>query len=280
MNYIEIMNSRSSVRSFSKDAIEPELKTKISNIISKKRLGPFGSVHQFKLIDTTDKNIEELGRMSSYGLIRGASLYFAGYCDPDDNSVMDYGYCFHEALIELTAIKLGTCWLGGTFNRSFTAKSLSLPEGKIIPATSPVGRSLEKKYLTDRLARSFAGSDKRKQPESLFFSFSEEAGTISLDTSRIGKQQQLVLSSVRTAPSASNKQPWRLVVIDNKIHLYWDFDKKYNQSIKDFNIQALDMGIAMYHIKCAASEISLSGDFSFTDPSLGGIKWRYVASFG
>ena len=230
------------------------------------------------LIDTKGKDSEELGRMTSYGVIKGAGLYFGGYCEPDDRSVIDYGYCFHEALLELTALGLGTCWLGGTFGRGFIAGALSMPEGMVIPAISPVGISLEKRVITDRLLRFIAKSAKRKPHEELFFGYSETDGTSKLDLNDELPALGTVLEAVRSAPSASNKQPWRIIYYNDMIHLYWDFDKRYNGSFKSFNIQALDMGIALCHIQKAAEELNIVGEFSFTDPLLNAVPWKYVAS--
>ncbi len=278
MSYIHIMNKRTSVRSFSSEDLNAELREKISAIVSKVRKGPFGSSHVLSLIDTKDKHIEELGKMTSYGVIKGASLYFGGYSDPDDESIIDFGYCFQEALLELTDLDLGTCWLGGTFGRGFIAKALSLPEGKVIPAISPVGISLEKRVFTDKLVRFIAKSAKRKSHEQLFFSHSEEEGAAPLDMAAAEEPLTTVLETVRLAPSASNRQPWRIIVQKGFIHLYWNFDEKYNGAMKSFNIQALDMGIALCHIHKSSEELKPGGDFTFTDPLLDKVSWRYVAS--
>jgi len=250
---------------------------KISAIVSKERKGPFGSSHTLSLIDTKDKNLEELGKMTSYGVIKGASLYFGGYSAPDDESIIDYGYCFQEALLELTALKLGTCWLGGTFGRGFFAKALSLPEERVIPAISPIGFSLDKRVFADKLVRFLAKSSKRKSPDQLFFSHSTAERLTSFNTDKAGDQLITVLNALRSAPSASNKQPWRLIIGNGFMHLYWDFDTKYNGAMKSFNIQALDMGIALFHIIKSAEEVKLNKSLTFSDPLLNNVPWKYVA---
>ena len=272
------MNSRVSVRSYAIKGIDADTMKRIESVMSKSRKGPFGGNINLKLIDTTGKDLESLGKMTSYGLVKGASLYFGGYCPSDDKSVIDYGYCFQEVLLELTAMGLGTCWLGGTFNRSFIAKALALPDGMIIPAVSPVGYALKKRYFTDRMARIIAKSNRRRTPDKLFFSISESKQILSLDLKTTDEKITEVLNSVRFAPSASNKQPWRLIYSNGAIDLYWDFDHRYNSTLKQFNIQALDMGIALYHISRTAKELGLEGSFSFNNPGLD-TGWKYVASW-
>ena len=279
MNYIDTIKSRSSIRTYSNTPITPELRGKINSIISVKRKGPFGSEHQFALIDTSDEDLAELGKLTTYGLIRGAKLFFGGFCEPDDKTVIDYGYCFQDALIKLTALELGTCWLGGTINRGSIAKALSVPQRLIIPAVSPVGKGKAKRHMGDRLARKMIKAAGRKPPETLFFTHSTTGGITPLNMNEISNTIAQVLNSVHIAPSASNKQPWRLIIDGDIIHLFWDFDEEYNRTIETFNIQALDMGIALYHIKRSAEELGWKGDFSFQALEIKGVNWRYIASW-
>lgn len=272
------MNNRTSVRSFSKDVLPADLLEKIKTTIIKERKGPFGSKPNLYLIDINDKNLEDMGKMTSYGVVKGAHLYFGGYSDPDDKSIIDFGFCFQEVLLELTALGLGTCWLGGTFGRGFIAKALSLPEGKVIPAISPVGISLRKRTTTDKLVRMIAKSSKRKPFEQLFFSHSNEEGLIPLILGEEKKVIAEILEAVRIAPSASNKQPWRVIVKEGFIHLYWDIDEKYNSSIKSFKIQALDMGIALCHLMKSSEELNINRSISEKDPLLENVSWKYIAS--
>lgn len=279
MSNIKIIGKRISIRSFSADPLAKDIRDEILRIVNKKRTGLFGTNHQLSLIDIKDKNTETLGKMTSYGFIKGASLFFGGYSDPDDRAVIDYGYCFQEALLELTVLGLGTCWLGGTFGRGFVAKALNLPGGKVIPAISPIGRSLPKPVVTDRLVRLVARSSNRKATGKLFFSFDEQKGLEPLIMENLSTQERTVLGAIRLAPSASNRQPWRIILHDGLFHLYWDFNERYNSMIKSFNIQALDMGIALCHIVMASEELQLGVRFRFDEPNLPKVPWRHVAGW-
>ena len=83
---------------------------------------------------------------------------------------------------------------------------------------------------------------------------------------------------LRIAPSASNKQPWRIVVENETLHLFWDVDIKYNSMIKTHNIQALDMGIALCHLIHSSSDLDLKYNLEFLAPTIIDIEWKYIAS--
>jgi hypothetical protein len=57
------------------------------------------------------------------------------------------------------------------------------------------------------------------------------------------------LSLVRRAPSASNKQPWRAYVDNNDVHFYLERTQNYPRVSLKYDIQALDIGIALSHFK-------------------------------
>jgi nitroreductase len=280
MNYIEMMNKRTSVRTFSREEpLGEEILEKIKKIVTKSRKGPFGKTFTFSLMDTEGSFSEDPGKMSSYGIIKGGRYYFGGYSDPDDRSIIDFGYCFEEAILELTALNLGTCGLGGTFGRSYIGKLLKLPEGKVIPAISPVGHSFEKQTVKDKLVRLIAGSKNRKPYNKLFFNHLGEESLQAVIPEDLRSPLNDIFNAVRIAPSASNKQPWRIVIQDNLFHFFWDFDKNYNGASRGYNIQALDMGLALCHFRKAAEELRLGGKFSYADPHLENVEWQYVLSW-
>lgn len=279
MSFIEVMDRRTSVRSFSPVSLEDETLEKIGKIVKKERKGPFGKVFSFTLMDTRGNHSEDIGKMTSYGIVKDGRYYFGGYSDSDDRSIIDYGYCFEEVILELTALKLGTCWMGGTFGRSFIGKLLGLPQGKVIPAISPVGVSREKRAATDKLVRFIAGSKNRKSSSKIFFNHSGDKALQPVIPEELRSPLGEIFNAVRFAPSASNKQPWRIIIQDNLFHFFWDFDKRYNEASKGFNIQALDLGIALCHFRKAAEELRLGGKLSYADPQFENVDWNYVLSW-
>lgn len=276
---IEIMDRRISVRTYTAELPEGELYERIERILSRERKGPFGNRYTLTLIKVDEEADREIGKMSSYGVIRNARLYFGGCADPEDHSIIDYGYCFEEALLELTALGLGTCWLGGTFSRGYVARRLSLPEGKVVPAISPVGFSGEKRALADRISRFVARSKKRKSHGKILYLYGGEGELKPASLEDLPVPLDEIAEAVRYAPSASNKQPWRIIRQDDLYHFYCDYDKTYNRLFRHFRIQSLDMGIALCHFTKAAEELRWDGKFSYSDPRLHNMDWKYILSW-
>ena len=132
------------------------------------------------------------------------------------------------------------------------------------------------------MVRWSAKPERRKSPAELFF----QAGR-SGDLEPLGEAGAWagVLEAVRLGPSASNKQPWRLVV-DRRggdfLHLVLDEDVGYNNMLGDVKLQELDMGIAMRHVEVAAEHYGVSGAWRRleADPVALASPRRYIATFG
>ena len=67
------------------------------------------------------------------------------------------------------------------------------------------------------------------------------------------------LEMVRLAPSAANKQPWRIVKDTNAYHFYEV--KSIEDSKSKIDIQKVDIGIAACHFHLSVLEKGLSGRF-------------------
>lgn len=277
---INAMDRRISVRTYDTELPTGSHREQMERIIARERKGPFGNRFTFQLFNTEEEGAsEEIGKMSSYGVIKNASLYFGGHSGSDEHSIVDYGFCFQEVVLELTAMELGTCWLGGTFSRGYVASRMSLPEGRIIPAISPVGYSNEKRSFADKISRFVARSKNRKPLNKILFSYSGKGELHPLEMVDLPTPVNEILESVRFAPSASNKQPWRIVRQDDHYHFYCDYDKTYNRLFRQFKIQLLDMGIALCHFTKGAEELRLGGCFSYADPHLENVHWSYILSW-
>ena len=75
-----------------------------------------------------------------------------------------------------------------------------------------------------------------------------------------------VFEAVRLAPSAVNRQPWRVVLCGNTAHFY----EKRGKGMADgaWDIQKIDMGIALCHFDVAAKECGLKLSFEVVEPSI------------
>ena len=62
--------------------------------------------------------------------------------------------------------------------------------------------------------------------------------------------QREALETLRLAPSASNRQPWRALVAGEQVHLYLRRTPGYHRA-GGMDLQRLDIGIAMAHLELA-----------------------------
>jgi hypothetical protein len=130
---------------------------------------PFGGNVRFQLLNLDDREIGNLKNLGTYGVIKGARQFIIGAVKKHPMAMEDYGYCMEMNILKATALGLGTCLLGGTFNRSGFAQRINLKEDELLPVISPVGYAGDKKTIIDRTFRWMAGSDKRKPLDELFY---------------------------------------------------------------------------------------------------------------
>ncbi len=260
---IEIIRNRTSRRSYKPEILSDKIQDQIDEILKTIPAGPFGTDSSFRLIHksmATDRKI----KLGTYGFISGAQYFIVGKTVSDIEAFIDFGYRMEWIILQLTGLGLGTCWLGGTFTRSEFARLVNLQENEVISAITPVGHATEKRSIRDRLIRLGAGSKNRKPWSEMFFNGDFDHPS---DNKQIG-DYSTVLEMVRLAPSASNKQPWRVVQSDNACHFYLQRTAGYSRMFPAIDLQRVDIGIAMCHFELSARELQLSGYWQIADPGL------------
>ncbi len=236
----ELIRERRSCRTFGEKAIEPQ---KI------KQLQDF--------IDEANKNAKQMrfalfalnagGRIGTYGMISGGHTYIAGIIQKNREHIEELGMEFEKIILFATSLGLGTCWLAGIDRKTFTEK-IELAENEVVAVASPVGYAARPR-IKESLARMVIGADKRKPWGELFFL--EEPGRV-LPREKAGEMAR-ALEMARLAPSASNRQPWRVVLDGTKFHFCLARTPGYGAE-QPFDIQKSDIGIAMCHFELFAGE--------------------------
>lgn len=249
----DIVKARYSVRTYDDKAISLEKIDQIKNYM-KTLNNPFSVKINFSILET--KNLDNTKKLGTYGVIKGANNYIGATVEQGELALEALGYEFEKLVLYLTSLGLGTCWLGGTFDRSSFANALEVNEKELFPIISPFGYPGDKKRFADSLVRKIAKSDQRKSWNEIFFD--KEINT-SLTKENAGAYAS-VLEMVRLAPSASNKQPWRIVQDGKLYHFYEEKAKGYSDRF-NYDIQAIDIGIAACHFHLAALEKDLKGEF-------------------
>jgi nitroreductase len=259
----EIIKKRHSVRNYENTGIPKDIKEKLQAYLDEinNSEGPFGGKVKIRLIKKDDKDKEV--KLGTYGIIKGANYYLAVACKKSSHDFEDLGFLFEKVILYCTSLGLGTVWLGGTFNKGNFAKAMELKEDEKLVIVSPVGIEGGKKSI---LAKMF-GSNTFKRKDFVQMFFNENFDTPI--TSEEAKEYNEVLEMVRIAPSAVNKQPWRILKEGNNYHIYSEGKSE---------ISRIDIGICICHFYLSAKEKGLKGEIKVLNNKEDN-KYKYVASW-
>ena len=269
---IQLIKTRKSSRSYKEIDIDDGTLQKLNDYLAKIN-GEVKIKARFEFVHSKDAQHETAEKLGTYGFIKGANSFLVGILDKGERDALEFGYLFEKIVLFATDLGLQTCWLGGTFKRGSFGKSLSLTESEFIPIVSPVGFEKDKPRVIESVMRVAVGADKRKPWSELFF---EGNGSKPLNEAST-EAYAIPLEMVRLAPSASNKQPWRIVKDNNTFHFYLCRTKGYG--VASYDVQKNDIGIAKCHFELSANELGLKGDWCDIDNTAAFAQWEYVCSW-
>ena len=264
----EVIKNRFSCRSYLEEPIAPKQQGLLRDYMKNLTVGPFGAPVRFDLITAEDQDRKALRGLGTYGFIKGGSGFVVGAARPDGKNLEDYGYRLEQIVLYATDMGLGTCWLGGTFTRSSFARKINAASEECLPSVLAIGQIADEAQARQTLMRRYVGADQRLAWETLFFDGSFGAPLAREQAGPYGPAFEMV----RLGPSASNKQPWRIVRAGNAFHFFLQRTEGYRNSFTKLagieDIQRVDMGIAMSHFELSAVEAGLSGSWANDEPDI------------
>jgi nitroreductase len=282
MNVRDAIRARYSVRSYRKQPIAEDAQAALNVRLRALQAGPLGSPTRFGLVAATERDRASLRGLGTYGFIKDPTGFILGAVKAGEHALEDYGYTMEQAILAATDLGLGTCWLGGSFTQSSFGRQIGKRRGEIVPAVTATGYAVDDSRAGDPTRR-LVRADRRLPWEALFFD-----GRFGQPLAReaAGRFAE-ALEMVRIAPSASNKQPWRIVKDGPRWHFYCQRTPGYGKGSWYFvllrlaDLQRLDVGIAMCHFELAANELGLRGTWTASDPGLppADKKTLYVATW-
>lgn len=250
-----LVRERQSVRTYDAEKeIATEIVDALNNYIAALQ-GPFKPTVRFKVIKTKENTTGK--NLGTYGVIKGVDTYIGAVVEKGPMAMENLGYEMEELILYATSLGLGTCWLGGTFNKSGFAKAMEVKENEIFTIISPIGYKSEEIRFVDKIFRKGKG-DRRKEWVELFY-LKDFFTPLDKDAD-IGIMKD-VFENVRLAPSAMNKQPWRVVLDGKQVHFFKV--GKQSQAAKDahLDLSDIDMGIALAHFDLSCKEKGVEGSF-------------------
>lgn len=252
-NASQVIAKRKSVRTFEDKPLTPEDRLLIANLIEEGG-NPFDVPVEFRIFDAQKHGLK------SPALV-GERYYVAAKVPRVPNFEIAFGYEFERFCLEACAAGLGTVMLAASLNREAFEQAMDVSDNEVMPVASPVGYPAAKRSMRERAMRKAIGADDRLPFGELFF-----AGSFDEPLLPDAAGELLApLEAVQLAPSAANKQPWRVVVDGSSIHFY------EQRSMKDSplgDVQKVDMGIALVHFDLVAQEAGFKTHFAQADPGI------------
>ena len=269
----KLIRQRYSCRTYKTEAISSEDLSELMAFSRSCESGPSGSSLRFTVAAASEEDTKSLKSLGTYGFIKSPAGFVIGAIQDQPRALEDFGYQMEMIVLRAVELGIGTCWLGGTFTKSRFMKIMEMEEDESIPSVISIGYPADHQAWVDRTSRIYAGSDRRFPWHELFFIDSFQNP---LSQAQAGAYQE-PLELVRLAPSASNKQPWRILRQENLWHFYLQRTKNYPSPVFDLllglaDLQRVDMGIAMAHFELSTKEVGQSGKWIINDPDLSGAK--------
>lgn len=261
------IKERRSFRTFDGNPLSKEDEEKLMNFAAGAE-NPFGVKIEFKMLDA-----DEYGLTSP--VLAGATKYVGAKVVPGPDSDLAYGYAFESFVLYAQSLGIGTVWIAGTMNRDAFEKAMDLTGSEVMPCMTPVGYPAKRMAAREVLMRKGVKADSRKDASELFFD-----GDFGTPLKTEDKAVADALEMLRWAPSAVNRQPWRVVFKDGKYHFYEKQDKGYAHEF--FDLQMIDVGIGLSHFVLALKEAGLAPVIEKADPMIAtapNVRYAVTVSF-
>jgi hypothetical protein len=134
---------------------------------------------------------------------------------------------------------------------------VKVKSSETIPAITPIGK-VSSRNFKGKVVRFVIRAKKRKPWKKLFFIKDFKKN---LQENEAGVLKE-AFEWVRLAPSAGNKQPWRLVYLpeDEKVHFFGD--RNLSKRMESYRpLHKLDIGIAMLHFELGCETAGISTEW-------------------
>ncbi|GFP75784.1 nitroreductase family protein [Clostridium fungisolvens] len=234
MDILEAIEKRKSRRSYLSTPIAKDKIEKIESLISK--YNEEGSI-SIQLIEDGSQAFN--GLRKSYGMFSGVKSILALIGKVDDPHLSEkLGYYGELLVLEATKLDLGTCWVGGSFDKKTPIGKLRNDE--ILVCVIPIGNVEETQTIKEKLIYK-AAHGKTKAVEEFYTAVGE-----------VPKWFSEGIKAVQKAPSAKNTQKVRFNYNEGNITAGIE-----NTYVFDL----IDLGIAKAHFAIVAD-----GYFEFGNP--------------
>lgn len=233
MDLYEKVDKRVSVRSYSEEMPSLEL---IESCLKWKPLNPKVELN-IKVLEKARVYTILRGIVGNYGKVEAPSYLIIQGKDNEESKI-EAGFRLEQAILELAEKDIGTCWIGGFFDRRGLDNLMEGSEGFTSLIIIALGYPAEgKQHIFSAITRGNSKKTPRKPLDQL-----------GIKSDALDEKMLRVFDCGRKAPSAVNKQPW-----------YFPFDKDridvfLTKGIISYKNILFDGGIVLSHLYLAALE--------------------------
>lgn len=271
---------RRSVRTFEPTPLRAEHAALVEAYLAdpERTTGPFGHRGRIELLHGVGSGDREIG---TYGYVAGYQSVLVGISPDEPLALTDLAYAMHGLVLQLTHAGVGSVWLGAAFNRAEVLASTRPADGELIAAMIPIGYTKDKRML-ERFMRVAIRSDHRKPMDTTF-----RFGDLSTPLGDEGGLLRRPLEIARRAPSAKNKQSWRVVVSrdESRLDVYAAFGLRHQVGVgrKKYACppEYLDLGTFLLSLELGLASEGIDAELVRDDPGLAippGADLEYIAT--
>lgn len=237
MDNLHAIEMRKSRRSFLKTKISEDNLNTLNNLIKKYNDESGLSI---QIIEDGSSFFDDAKK--SYGLFKHVRTVIAFVGDSTDKDMLEkVGYYGEMLVLEATKLRLGTCWVGGSFNRSSSKIKLGLHQQLtcVIPIGNIDEASFKEKVIKNVISR-------KTRDLEYFYTSNRDVPSWFLAG----------IKAVQKAPSGMNAQPILFKYHNGEVRVY--ISPK-----SDYRFKNVDLGIAKLHF-----EIGAVGKFELGDNAI------------
>lgn len=220
-----------------------------------KKLGELNDAYPEVRVEIFHKSIKEIlpALKGKYGNFTDSPAFMAFIIkDKGQHRWTKMGYIGEAAILEATALGLGTCWIGARYIEERSHLNLNLKSGEHLVAVSPIGYSSENYSLTRHfVSKLFPHRDRKDVKELCPDGYNDDWPGWVKNAIKMGSY----------APSRLNRQPWRF---------YYGEGKLVVDSVGEPSAyKRLECGIALLHVEIGALDGGTTGEVEFGGLGLG-----------
>jgi nitroreductase len=258
--------ARCSVRRYDKAPLDEAKLAQVRGIISSVK--PLISDNRFTVLAYDVSADEDLvATLGAYGRLVSPPHYLVPTMTGKEFLLEDLGYRTEQIAVRLTALGLGSCYIGSLGREAAVRARFALPEDARIGAFLVYG--LPSEGLNDQavntMIRAAVGANRKLPPERVFFQ-----GTFDAPTTPPLELAPLIEAACH-APSAVNAQPWRLLWHGDRLHLFVRrHNLRYGGGATAY-YRLFDGGICMANVALASEALGMKSQWTMykgTEPDV------------